>query len=85
MSEEIFDVVNERDEVVGQKPRREVHRTGLKHRAVHAAGSSGSRMAAFSCKAFHDQRHFSGRVGFLLASGHMWTAVRITMPAPCAN
>jgi isopentenyl-diphosphate delta-isomerase type 1 len=35
MSEEIFDVVNERDEVIGQAPRREVHRTGLRHRAVH--------------------------------------------------
>ena len=35
MSEEIFDVVNERDEVVGQQPRREVHRLGLMHRAVH--------------------------------------------------
>ncbi len=35
MSEEIFDVVNDRDEVVGQAPRSEVHRTGLRHRAVH--------------------------------------------------
>lgn len=35
MSEEIFDVVNERDEVVGQSPRSEVHRLGLRHRAVH--------------------------------------------------
>jgi isopentenyldiphosphate isomerase len=35
MSEEIFDVVNDRDEVIGQRPRREVHRLGLKHRAVH--------------------------------------------------
>ena len=35
MSEEIFDVVNERDEVIGCETRREVHRTGLKHRAVH--------------------------------------------------
>ena len=35
MSEEIFDVVNERDEVIGQKPRSEIHRRGLKHRAVH--------------------------------------------------
>lgn len=33
--EEIFDVVNERDEVIGQNTRREVHRLGLKHRAVH--------------------------------------------------
>ena len=33
--EEIFDVVNERDEVVGQLPRSEVHRRGLLHRAVH--------------------------------------------------
>lgn len=35
MSEEIFDVVNARDEVVDHKPRSEVHRLGLMHRAVH--------------------------------------------------
>ena len=35
MSEEIFDVVNERDEVVDRKPRHEVHQRGLMHRAVH--------------------------------------------------
>ena len=35
MSEEIFDVVNERDEVIGQQRRSEVHRLGLMHRAVH--------------------------------------------------
>src|ERR1043166_2616546 len=35
MSEEIFDVVNDRDEVVDRKPRSEVHRLGLLHRAVH--------------------------------------------------
>jgi len=35
MSEEIFDVVNERDEIIGQRARAEVHRFGLKHRAVH--------------------------------------------------
>src|SRR5436189_1813515 len=35
MKEEIFDVVNERDEVIGQECRSEVHRLGLRHRAVH--------------------------------------------------
>lgn len=35
MSEEIFDVVNDRDEVIGKAPRAEVHRRKLKHRAVH--------------------------------------------------
>lgn len=35
VNEEIFDVVNERDEVIGQQPRSEVHRLGLMHRAVH--------------------------------------------------
>lgn len=35
MNEEIFDVVNDRDEVVDQKPRSEIHRLKLKHRAVH--------------------------------------------------
>lgn len=33
--EEWFDVVNERDEVVRRATRREVHTTGLWHRAVH--------------------------------------------------
>src|SRR4029077_17544623 len=35
MSEEIFDVVNDRDEIIGRLPRSEVHRDGHKHRAVH--------------------------------------------------
>ena len=35
MNEEIFDVVNERDEVIGRQTRNEVHRLGLMHRAVH--------------------------------------------------
>lgn len=33
--EDIFDVVNERDEVIGSAPRSEVHAKGLLHRAVH--------------------------------------------------
>lgn len=35
MSEEMFDVVDADDRVVGQQSRREVHRLGLRHRAVH--------------------------------------------------
>lgn len=35
MPEDIFDVVNERDNVIDRKPRSEVHRLGLLHRAVH--------------------------------------------------
>lgn len=35
MSEEIFDIVNAHDEVIGQAPRKEVHARGLWHRAVH--------------------------------------------------
>jgi isopentenyldiphosphate isomerase len=35
MTEEIFDVVNERDEVIARQTRSEVHRLGLMHRAVH--------------------------------------------------
>ncbi len=35
MPVEIFDVVNERDEVIDRKPRSEVHARGLLHRAVH--------------------------------------------------
>jgi isopentenyldiphosphate isomerase len=35
MNEEIFDVVDERDEVIGRQPRSVVHRLGLRHRATH--------------------------------------------------
>jgi isopentenyl-diphosphate delta-isomerase len=35
MADEIFDVVNERDEAVGRASRRQVHAQGLMHRAVH--------------------------------------------------
>lgn len=41
MAEEIFDVVNERDEVIGQRPRSEVHRLHLNHRAVHVLVFNG--------------------------------------------
>lgn len=35
MNDEIFDIVDDRDQVIGQCPRREVHRLGHKHRAIH--------------------------------------------------
>ncbi len=35
LPEDIFDVVNERDEVIDAKPRSEVHARGLLHRAAH--------------------------------------------------
>ena len=41
MTEDIFDVVNERDEVVGRAPRSEVHARGLLHRAVHVLVFNG--------------------------------------------
>lgn len=34
-AQEIFDVVDEQDRVIGQAPRDEAHARGLKHRAVH--------------------------------------------------
>jgi isopentenyldiphosphate isomerase len=35
LNDELFDIVNARDEVVGRAPRREVHARHLWHRAVH--------------------------------------------------
>jgi isopentenyldiphosphate isomerase len=35
VDDELFDVVNDHDCVIGCAPRREVHARGLKHRAVH--------------------------------------------------
>jgi len=33
--DEILDIVNEKDEVIGQKPRKEVHSSNMIHRGVH--------------------------------------------------
>ena len=40
MTEEIFDIVNEQDEVIGRAPRKEIHARGLRHRAVHVLVSN---------------------------------------------
>ncbi|MSU33955.1 MAG: NUDIX domain-containing protein [Pedosphaera sp.] len=34
-AEEVFDVVDENDQVISQRSRRDVHRLDLRHRAVH--------------------------------------------------
>jgi isopentenyldiphosphate isomerase len=35
MQTEYLDVVDEQDQVISQRPRAEIHATGLRHRAVH--------------------------------------------------
>lgn len=71
MSEEIFDVVNERDEVIGQCPRSEVHRRGLRHRAVHVLVFNG-RGEIFLQKRSMSKDTFPG-VWDSSASGHLDT------------
>ncbi len=69
MSEEIFDVVNERDEVIGRETRREVHRLGLRHRAVHVLVFNG-RGEVFLQKRSMSKDTFPG-VWDSSASGHL--------------
>jgi isopentenyl-diphosphate delta-isomerase type 1 len=69
MSDEIFDVVNERDEVIGRKLRREVHRDGDKHRAVHVL-IFNSRGEVFLQKRSMSKDTFPG-VWDSSASGHL--------------
>lgn len=69
MSEEIFDVVNDRDEVIDQKPRREVHRLGLKHRAVHVLVFN-AKGELFLQKRSHKKDTFPGAWDSS-ASGHL--------------
>ena len=70
-SEEIFDIVNERDEVVGQNTRREVHARGLWHRAVHVLVFN-ARGEVFLQKRSMLKDTASGQVGFVVVrpSGH---------------
>jgi isopentenyl-diphosphate delta-isomerase type 1 len=70
-SAEIFDVVNDNDQVIGQKPRSEVHRLGLKHRAVHIL-IFNSRGQIFLQKRSQSKDTFPG-VWDSSASGHLDT------------
>jgi len=69
VAEEIFDVVNERDEVIGQCPRSEVHRLRLNHRAVHVLVFSRAG-ALFLQKRSHLKDCFPGTWDSS-ASGHL--------------
>jgi isopentenyldiphosphate isomerase len=69
MSEEVFDVVDEQDEIIGRAPRSEVHRLGLKHRAVHVL-MVNSRDQVFLQKRSMKKDCFPG-VWDSSASGHL--------------
>lgn len=69
MSDEIFDVVDDRDRVIGRQSRREVHRLGLKHRAVHVLVFN-SRSEVFLQKRSFKKDTFPGAWDSS-ASGHL--------------
>jgi isopentenyl-diphosphate delta-isomerase type 1 len=69
MPEEIFDVVNERDEVIDRKPRKEVHARGLLHRAVHVLVFNSRGEVYLQMRSAKKDRHPS--VWDSSASGHV--------------
>jgi len=69
MKKEVFDVCDERDEIIGQKTREEVHRLGLRHRAVHVLIFNG-RGEVFLQKRSLQKDCFPGKWDSS-ASGHL--------------
>lgn len=69
MTEEIFDVVNERDEVIDRKPRSEVHRLGLLHRAIHVLVFNSRGQVFLQKRSMKKDRHPG--VWDSSASGHV--------------
>jgi len=69
MSEEIFDVVNANDEVIGRDTRSRVHALGLMHRAVHVLVFN-SRGEIFLQKRSMNKDRMPGRWDSS-ASGHL--------------
>ncbi|HEU5126041.1 MAG TPA: NUDIX domain-containing protein [Verrucomicrobiae bacterium] len=69
MPEEIFDVVNERDEVIDRQPRSEVHRLGLLHRAVHVLVFNSRDQVFLQKRSMKKDRHPG--VWDSSASGHV--------------
>lgn len=47
--DELFDVVDDENQVIDVVPRREVHRLGLKHRAVHVFLFRTTDVCSFIC------------------------------------
>ena len=52
-SEEIFDLVDERDRVIGRASRSKVHQEGLRHRAVHVFATNPSEEVFLQRRAFN--------------------------------
>jgi isopentenyldiphosphate isomerase len=69
MHEEIFDVVNEVDEVISRRPRSEVHRLRLKHRAVHVLVFNSRGQLFLQKRSMRKDRHPG--VWDSSASGHV--------------
>lgn len=69
MPDEIFDVVNERDEVIDRQPRSEVHRLGLRHRAVHVLVFNSRSQVFLQKRSMKKDRHPG--VWDSSASGHV--------------
>jgi len=68
-SDEIFDVVNEADEIVGRATRAEVHARKLRHRALHVfVFDANGRL--FLQERSHNKDSFPGRLDSS-ASGHV--------------
>lgn len=57
MAEEIFDVVDKNDRVVGQAPRARVHAEGLRHRAVHVLVSDSAGRVFLQKRAVTKDKH----------------------------
>lgn len=53
MQDEIFDIVNEQDQVIGRGRRPEVHRLGLRHRAVHIMVQNSQRELFLQKRSMH--------------------------------
>jgi len=71
MSPEVFDVVNDRDHIVGKRFRGDVHRLGLMHRAVHVLVLN-SKGHLYLQKRSHQKDTFPGAWDSS-ASGHVGT------------
>lgn len=92
MSEEIFDVVDEHDQVIGQAPRSVVHAQRLWHRAasVFVFNSSGQLLLQFrsatkdeypSCYTSSASGHLSAGEDYALsAEREMWEEIGLSAP-----
>ena len=73
MKDELFDIVDSQDRVIGQRYRSEVHQLGLRHRSVHLFAFNTETPEEFEQAATRFEQPIK-----VLQAGETWSSSELT-------